>query len=56
MVSYYVHPAFFKIIPELHPTWRDTITLESIEKILEGGSGIVDHKSPTTGLDTRGKV
>ena len=27
--------AFFKLIPELHPTWRDTITLESVEKILE---------------------
>ncbi len=26
---------FFEGFPEAHPTWRDTITLESIEKILE---------------------
>ena len=27
--------AFFDVLPEAFPTWRDTITLESIEKILE---------------------
>ena len=26
---------FFEIVPEAFPTWRDTITLESVEKILE---------------------
>ena len=26
---------FFDVVPEAFPTWRDTITLESIEKILE---------------------
>jgi hypothetical protein len=27
--------AFFEPLPALHSTWRDTITLESVEKILE---------------------
>ena len=27
--------SFFSAMPELFPTWRDTITLESVEKILE---------------------
>lgn len=27
--------AFFDQVGELHPTWRDTITLESVEKIVE---------------------
>ncbi len=26
---------FFSVVPEAFPTWRDTITLESVEKILE---------------------
>ncbi len=26
---------FFEVVPEAFPTWRDTITLESVEKILE---------------------
>jgi len=26
---------FFEVLPSLHPSWADTITLESVEKILE---------------------
>ena len=32
--------------------WNDRRLTAIVERILEGGSGIADHRSPTTGLDT----